>query len=103
MPIIESSKKRLRQSIKRASRNRAFKAEYTKSRKAFEKAIKAQDLDLARSIISNKKEDWRTISSGLQSNIDKLVKKNILHKNNWDRKKSKFDKMLKDLESSLKS
>jgi len=99
MPIIKSAKKQLRQNKKRKARNDHFKALYAESRKAFEKAIKAWDAKQAREILVNKKDkDWKTIKSGLQSMIDKLAKKNIIHKNNASRKKAKYSKMLKSLE-----
>ena len=64
---------------------------------------KNNDLEAAKKVFFNKKNDGKTVSSGLQSNIDKLVKKNIIHKNNGDRKKSKYAGMLKKLETSLQS
>jgi len=103
MPITKSAKKALRQSDKRKSRNNHFKDLYRESRKAFESAVKNKDVELAKTILSNKKENWVTVKSGLQSVIDKLVKKNIIHTNNWDRKKSKYAMILKNLEASLKS
>lgn len=103
MPIIESAKKALRQSEKKHSRNEHFKDMYKETRKAFEIAIKNGDLETAKNVFFNTKKDWKTVSSGLQSNIDKLVKKNIIHRNNWDRKKSKYSLMIKKLETSLKS
>lgn len=103
MPIIKSAKKALKQSIKKHSRNEWFKALFREARISFEKAIKSNDLELAKQAFFNTKKDWKTTSSWLQSVIDKLVKKNIIHKNNWDRKKSKYAWMLKKLESSLKS
>jgi ribosomal protein S20 len=47
--------------------------------------------------VNVKDKDWKTNKSGLQSIIDKLVKKNIIHKNNWARKKARFVKMLKSI------
>lgn len=103
MPIIKSAKKALKQSIKKHARNQNFKALYRESRKKFETAIKNNDLEAAKQALYNTKKDGKTLSSGLQSNIDKLVKKNIIHKNNADRKKSKYAGMLAKLETSLKS
>lgn len=103
MPIIESAKKALRQSVKKHSRNEHFKDMYKETRKAFEVAIKDGDVEAAKKVFLNTKKDGKTVSSGLQSNIDKLVKKNIIHKNNADRKKSKYSAMIKKLETSLKS
>ena len=99
MPIIQSAKKQLRQNKKKKARNDHFKALYTESRKAFEKAIKEGNSKVAREILVNKKDkDGKTIKSWLQSIIDKLAKKNIIHSNNASRKKAKFVKMLKALE-----
>lgn len=96
MPIIASAKKQLRQNHKRKARNDHFRALYREARVSFEKAIKAQDVETAKSIMVNQKDkDGKTTKAGLQSIIDKLVKKNIIHKNNGSRKKAKFVKMLK--------
>jgi len=97
MPIIKWAKKALRVSRKKQIRNNHYKGIYKELRVSFEKAIKAGDKDLAASIWFNKKEDWKNVRSGLQSTIDKLVKKNIIHKNNGARKKAKFAKMLKEI------
>lgn len=96
MPIIASAKKQLRQNKKRRARNDNFRELYREARVAFEKAIKASDLEAAKNIFLNQKDsDGKTKKSGLQSIIDKLVKKNIIHKNNAARKKAKFVKMMK--------
>lgn len=101
MPIIKSAKKALKQSEKRHSRNEHFKDLYREARKAFEAAVKNNDVEAAKTILFNKKENGKTVKAGLQSIIDKLVKKNIIHKSNGDRKKSKFAGMMKKLETSL--
>lgn len=92
MPITKSAKKALTQSLKKHSRNEHFKNLYKETRKMFEKAISSKNVEEASAVISK-----------LHSNIDKLVKKNVLHKNNGARKKSKFAVMLKGLETSLKA
>lgn len=98
MPIIASAKKQLRQNRKKNARNTHYKKLYTEARVAFEKAVKAGDKKAAETIYINKnKKDGTTEKSGLQSIIDKLVKKNIIHPNNGSRKKSKFVKMMKNL------
>ncbi len=103
MPIIAWAKKALRQNIKNKARNDFFRELYREKRVAFEKAIKNNDLKTAQEIyLSKKDKDGKTISSWLQSTIDKLVKKNIIHKNNWARRKAKFVKMMKWLKSSKK-
>jgi ribosomal protein S20 len=48
MPIIKSAKKALKQNIKKKSRNDHFKNLYRETRVAFEKAVKAQDLETAK-------------------------------------------------------
>lgn len=104
MPIIQSAKKQLRQNKKRNARNTHFKGLYTESRVAFEKAIKAGDASAARAIYVNEvAKDGKTTKSGLQSNIDKLIKKNIIHPNNGARRKAKFSRMLKELEKPASS
>lgn len=96
MPIIASAKKQLRQNKKRKARNDNFRELYREARVAFEKAIKENNVEAAKNILVNQKDsDGKTTKAGLQSIIDKLVKKNIIHKNNWARKKAKFVKMLK--------
>lgn len=90
MPNTSSAKKALRQNITARSRNKHFSALYKESVKGLEKAVKNSSIEEAKSILSK-----------VYSNIDKLVKKNIIHKNNWSRKKSKFAKLAKTL--SLKS
>lgn len=103
MPIIKSAKKANRQTKKRTSRNDYYKALYREARVSFEKAIKNSDVETAKKILLNQKDkDWKNTKSGLQSIIDKLVKKNIMHINTASRKKSNFSKMLKNLETSKK-
>lgn len=98
MPIIASAKKQLRQNKKRRARNDHFRDLYREARVAFEKAIKANNLELAKNIYTNQKDaEGKTTKAGLQAIIDKLVKKNIIHKNNGARKKAKFVKMMKAL------
>jgi ribosomal protein S20 len=73
------------------------KSIYTELRVAFEKAIKAEDAKTASSVWFNTKKDGKNVKSGLQSTIDKLVKKNIIHRNNAARKKAHFARELKNL------
>lgn len=100
MPIIKSAKKQLKQNARNHARNSHFKALYREARVAFEKAIKAEDLKAAKEIYYNKNDkDGKNLKSGLQSIIDKLIKKNIIHLNNGSRKKSHFVKMMKSLDT----
>ena len=90
MPNTSSAKKALRQNVTARSRNKHFSALYKESVKGLEKAVK-----------NNSLEEAKTLLSKVYSSIDKLVKKNIIHKNNGSNKKSKFAKLAKSL--SLKS
>lgn len=90
MPNTTSAKKALRQSETKQSRNRHFTALYRENIKSLEKAVK-----------SEAKKEIPSLLSKVYSSIDKLVKKNIIHKNNWSRRKSKFAKLAKSL--SIKS
>ena len=76
MPLTKSAIKAHRQSLTKRSRNKHFLALYRESLKAFNKAI-----------IGGVKE-LGTLLSDLQRSVDTLVKKNILHKNTADRRKS---------------
>jgi len=98
MPIIKSAKKQLKQNARNKSRNDHFRALYREARKTFEKAIKEADSKAAKAIFENTKDkDGKTTKAWLQAIIDKLVKKNIIHKNNGSRKKANFVKMMKAL------
>lgn len=98
MPIIKSAKKQLRQNKKHKARNDFFRSMYREARRDFEEAIKSKDTKKATSIYQNTKDkDGKTIKAWLQAIIDKLVKKNIIHKNNWSRKKKNFVKMIKEI------
>jgi len=104
MPIIKWAKKALKVSRKKQVRNQHSKSLYTELRVAFEKAIKEGDVKTATAIWFNEKKankdfksGFQNVKSGLQSTIDKLVKKNLIHANNGSRKKAKFTKMLKSI------
>jgi len=98
MPLIASAKKQLRQNHKKKARNDNFRNLYREARLAFETAIKDKDAKKAKEVLVNKKDkDGKTVKAGLQSIIDKLVKKNIIHPNNGSRKKAKFVRMIKEL------
>ncbi len=104
MPIIKSAKKALKQSKKKHAMNKHFKDLFTESRKAFEKAIKEENIEAARTVYVNQKDsDGKTKRAWLQAIIDKLAKKNIIHPNNASRKKSKYAAMLKKLDLELKA
>lgn len=80
MPITKSAIKALRQNHTKHSRNTHFMALYRESVKTFERALKANCT----------RTESDELLSKVYSNIDKLVKKNIIHTNNGARKKSFF-------------
>lgn len=87
MPNTKSAKKALKQNLTARSRNKHFLALYKESVKSLERAVKSNE----------EKNNTLVLLSKVYSSIDKLVKKNIIHKNNWARKKSKFAKLAKSL------
>ena len=87
MPVTKSAEKALRQSLKKRSRNKHFLALYRESLKSFEKAL-ATGVEAANEALAD-----------LQSKVDTLVKKNVLHKNTAARKKSNFAKTIAKLAS----
>lgn len=89
MPIIRSAKKQLRQNEKHRMRNNHFRDLFREARVAFERLIKSADAPQAEAAFPK-----------LQKIIDTLAKKNIIHKNNAARKKSRFAGMLAKLSVS---
>jgi small subunit ribosomal protein S20 len=78
MPIIKSAKKRVRVAEKAAIRNSKTKRSLRTALKSFQKAVTGGDKDVA------------TKHNDAQSNLDKAVKKGILHKNKVARMKSQL-------------
>ena len=91
MPILRSAKKQLRQNATRRLRNDHFRSLFREARVGFERLIANKEL----------KEAIETFPK-LQKIVDTLVKKNIIHKNNAARKKSRFAGMLAKLQPSQK-
>jgi small subunit ribosomal protein S20 len=83
MPIIQSAIKRVRQTEKRRKRNLITKDRYRTLTKEFLSLVQA-----------DKKSEAANLFPGLQKAIDMATKKNILHKNNAARKKSRLAKMI---------
>ena len=86
MPIIRSAQKQLRQNAKHRLRNNHFRDLFREARVWFERLVKATDTAGATAAFPK-----------LQKIIDTLDKKNIIHKNNAARKKSRFAGMLASL------
>jgi len=89
MPILKSAKKQLRQNATRRLRNDHFRDLYRESRVAFERLISGNQV----------KEALEAFPK-LQKIIDTLSKKNLIHKNNAARRKSRFAGMLAKLQST---
>ena len=84
MPVIKSAQKRMRQEAKRRVRNREQKDELRARSKALHSAV-AED----------KKKAIQDALNAYYQQVDKMVKKNILHKNNGARKKAQAAKVAK--------
>ncbi len=89
MPVTKSATKAYKQSLTKRSRNKHFVALYKETLKKFEQAIAVGSADVGK------------ILSQLQSSIDTLVKKNILHANTAARKKSAHAKTLAKAGSAI--
>ena len=83
MPILPQAKKALRQSEKRAARNKLIKDEISSHKRFFRKAIQAKDAAKAEELYHK-----------IGKMIDKAAKNNIFHKNNAARVKSRMMKKL---------
>ena len=84
MPNLKASIKDVRKSKKRREQNLGNKANMKKAIKEF----------IASASGADKKKAAELLSVVFKA-VDKAVKKNIIHKNNAARKKSKLSKMLK--------
>ncbi len=87
MPILRSAKKQLRQNETHRIRNNHFRDLFREARVGFERLINAQKVEEAIAAFPK-----------LQKIIDTLAKKNIIHKNNAARKKSRFSGMIAKLQ-----
>ncbi len=86
MPIIKSAKKRVKVTEKKTAQNREWKDKLKNSIKDLEKIIESGDKEAAAEQL---KETKRV--------IDKAVSRNIIHKNNAARKKSRLTKKVNNL------
>lgn len=86
MPIIESAKKRVRTTEKKTAQNRQWKDRLKTAIKDMEKAVEAGDKDAAAEQLKETKKV-----------IDKAATRNLIHKNNAARKKSRLEKMYNNM------
>jgi small subunit ribosomal protein S20 len=83
MPITKSAKKSLRQSIKHRENNLKTKDVVKESVKIVRRLVKA-----------GKKSEAAEALKSAMSALDKAVKKNVIHKNNAARRKSRLAKAI---------
>lgn len=86
MPIIKSAKKRIKTTEKKTAQNKEWKQRLKNAIKDMEKAVKAGDNEAAAEQLKETKKV-----------IDKAVTRNIIHKNNAARKKSRLTKMYNNM------
>ncbi|PTW01284.1 small subunit ribosomal protein S20 [Halanaerobium saccharolyticum] len=86
MPIIKSAKKRVKTTEKKTAQNREWKDRLKNVIKDMEKAVEAGDKEAAAEQLKETKKV-----------IDKAVTRNIIHKNNAARKKSRLTKMYNNM------
>ena len=86
MPIIKSAQKRVRQTAVRTARNRRVKRAFKAAARALEEAVAAKKPSQAKKSLAV-----------LQSVVDKMQKKNIIHKNKAARIKSRYVRLAKQV------
>ena len=86
MPNIKSSKKSVIQDIKTTAANNVYTAKVKNSIKKVEKAVIANDKDLANKELSK-----------FVCNIDKACSKGLIKQNTCDRQKARLNKKVKEM------
>ena len=89
MPNRPSAKKRVRQNEKQRLRNRALKSEARTLMKRVAAAVEAQDAALAEKALRH-----------ATSQLDKIAKRNLWHRNHVARKKAQMAKLVAGLATS---
>ncbi len=92
MPVIKSSKKRVRQAVKRTARNVRLKKDIRLAFQTFEATL-----------ATGKKTEIANTQAKLDSLLDTAGKKNLFHKNKVARRKSRIAKMAKQTVLSEKT
>ena len=91
MPNIKSAEKRVKIIEKKTLENKSVKSKISTYIKKFKLAVANKDIEVA-SVAFN----------DVVSLLDKAAYDNVIHKNNADRKKAHFAKMLDDLKKESK-
>ena len=86
MPNIKSSKKSVIQDIKTTEANNVYTAKVKNSIKKVEKAVLAENKELANTELNK-----------FISNIDKACSKGLIKKNTCDRQKARLNKKVKEM------
>lgn len=92
MPQTSSAKKALRVSARRRVINDRWREKLRTLERTFKKALAAKQADEARSVLTK-----------VQSVVDRMARRHIVHKNTAARKKSRFAALLKNLSASAKA
>lgn len=96
-----NKKQKNRKDILQNKRNRVVNRRYISTIKSLTKLIKSKvknsNNDLDTESKTTLKNETKKVMNNLYSFIDKAVKKNVIHKNNAARKKSKINKLTKTI------
>lgn len=96
-----NKKQKNRKDVTQNKRNRMVNRRYSSTIKSLTKLVKSKvkssTLDLNQENKLSLQTEIKKIINSLYSFIDKAVKKNVLHKNNAARKKSKINTLLKNI------
>ncbi len=91
MPNIKSAEKRVKIIEKKTAQNKAVKSKISTYIKKFKAAIDNKDVQVAEIAFSD-----------IVSLLDKAASDNVIHKNNADRRKAHYAKLLDDLKKEAK-
>ncbi|OGI29600.1 MAG: 30S ribosomal protein S20 [Candidatus Moranbacteria bacterium RIFOXYA12_FULL_44_15] len=86
MPIKKSAKKYMRVTERKTEKNRKIKGQFRSAIKATTEAVAKNDIEKAKESLKK-----------AQIALDKAVQKKVLHKNTVARKKSRLNKLVKNL------
>lgn len=84
MPVTKSAIKKARQDVKAREHNREIRDAYKKASKEVRKSVLSGDIKKATELLKK-----------AYSEIDKAAKRNVIHKNNAARRKSRLTALLK--------
>lgn len=92
MPNIKSAEKRVRIIEKKTAQNKAVKSRINTFIKKFKAAINNKDIEASQNAYND-----------VVSLLDKAASDNVIHKNNANRKKAHYAKMLDDLKKETQN